>query len=187
MPAQMKEKIADTYIQLLCGGSVDKITVKALIDACHISRQTFYYHFQDIYDLIEWICLDEGGRAIEGKKDYKSWQDGLVSLCHVMLENRAFIEGVYHSVQREQLENYLYRVVYSLLFDVIEEVAKDRSISAEDMRYIANFYKYAFVGIMLDWVRDGMQEDPKRIVERISLLIEGDIVRALEKMRTDRE
>ena len=182
-----KRALAASLKRLLAEKPLSKITISDITDDCGINRMTFYYHFQDIYDLIEWICLDEGGRAIEGKKDYKSWQDGLVSLCHVMLENRAFIEGVYHSVQREQLENHLYRVVYSLLFDVIEEVAKDRSISAEDMRYIANFYKYAFVGIMLDWVRDGMQEDPKRIVERISLLIEGDIVRALEKMRIDRE
>lgn len=69
----------------------------------------------------------------------------------------------------------------------LEEQAAGIPVAERDKRFIADFYKYAFVGIMLDWVRDGMQEDPKRIVERISLLIEGDIVRALEKMRTDRE
>ena len=65
MPAQMKEKIADTYIQLLCGGSVDKITVKALIDACHISRQTFYYHFQDILDVLEYIIRRDSQKLVE--------------------------------------------------------------------------------------------------------------------------
>lgn len=177
-----KRALAASLKRLLAEKPLSKITISDITDDCGINRMTFYYHFQDIYDLIEWICLDEGGRAIEGKKDYKSWQDGLVSLCHVMLENRAFIEGVYHSVQREQLENYLYRVVYSLLFDVIEEIAKDRSISAEDMRYIANFYKYAFAGVMLEWVKNSMRESPESLAENISRLVRGQFSLAIENM-----
>lgn len=56
----------------------------------------------------------------------------------------------------------------------------------EDKAFIADFYKYAFVGLLLDWIRQGMKEDPKRIVNRLSILIHGDIGRALEKYRTDR-
>ena len=54
MPVDMKSMIADTLNQLLCQKSLDKITVKELVEACHISRQTFYYHFQDIMEVIEW-------------------------------------------------------------------------------------------------------------------------------------
>lgn len=50
----------------------------------------------------------------------------------------------------------------------------------EDKAFIADFYKYAFVGLLLDWIRQGMKEDPKRIVNRLSILIHGDIGRALE-------
>ena len=51
MPADMKEMIAETYARMIRQGDIDKITVKALIEECHISRQTFYYHFQDIMDV----------------------------------------------------------------------------------------------------------------------------------------
>lgn len=65
MPVDMKAMIAGTYLQLVQHGNVDKITVKALIDACHISRQTFYYHFRDIMDVLEWSIQRETARLVE--------------------------------------------------------------------------------------------------------------------------
>ena len=59
MPMDMKAKIGETLSQLLCRKPLDKITVKELVDTCGISRQTFYYHFQDIYEVIELICQYE--------------------------------------------------------------------------------------------------------------------------------
>ena len=103
-----------------------------------------------------------------------------------MIENRAFIEGVYHSVQREQIENYLYRVVYDLLFDVVRELAAPYSIAEEDEAYITNFYKYAFVGVMLDWVRHDMRDDPQKMVENINLIMHENILNALERYRNDK-
>ena len=54
MKTQMKETIADAFIALARKKSIDKITVKDLVDYCDISRQSFYYHFQDILEVIEW-------------------------------------------------------------------------------------------------------------------------------------
>ena len=64
--------------------------------------------------------------------------------------------NVYRSVSREQVERYLYKVTYSLLISVIDEEAEGRKASEEDKAFIANFYKYAFVGLMLDWIRGDM-------------------------------
>ena len=50
-----------------------------------------------------------------------------------------------------------------------------------EKEFIADFYKFAFVGLMLDWIKDGMKEDPQQIIDRLSTLIEGDITRALNK------
>ena len=54
MKEDMKALIAETFTQLLEKEDIDKITVTKLIGECHISRQTFYYHFQDIMDVLEW-------------------------------------------------------------------------------------------------------------------------------------
>lgn len=54
MPGDMKSKIADVLNDMLKHKNLDKITVKELVDACNISRQSFYYHFRDIMDVVEW-------------------------------------------------------------------------------------------------------------------------------------
>ena len=182
-----KRAISASLKKLLREKKLNKITVQDIADDCGINRQTFYYHFQDIYDLVEWTCIEDTEKVLKENRTYATWQEGFLAVFYLAKEDKTFIENIYRSVSLELLEQYLYRLVYPLLKNVVDEKAKNYTVRDENKKYIADFYKYAFVGIMLDWVRDGMQEDPKRIVERISLLIEGDIVRALEKMRTDRE
>ena len=91
-----KRALAESLKALLAQKPLSKITISDITAHCGMNRMTFYYHFQDIYDLIDWICQEEGGRALQGRKDYRTWQEGFTALCHAVIENRTFIEGVYH-------------------------------------------------------------------------------------------
>lgn len=102
------------------------------------------------------------------------------------MANKIFIQNVYHSVSREQVEIYLYKLTYDLLIGVVEEKAENMNVREEDKQFIANFYKYAFVGLMLDWIKDGMKEDPQLIIDRLGLLIHGNVTHALNAYRTDK-
>ena len=96
MSQTTKRALAASLKKLLAQKPLSKITIADITEDCGINRMTFYYHFQDIYDLIDWICQEEGGRALQGRKDYATWQEGFTALCRTVVENRAFIEGVYH-------------------------------------------------------------------------------------------
>ena len=85
------------------------------------------------------------------------------------------------SVSREQVELYLYKLTYDLLIGVVNECSKDLNLREDDKEFIANFYKYAFVGVMLDWVKNDMKEDPKQIIDRLSTLMHGNVSAALER------
>jgi hypothetical protein len=104
----------------------------------------------------------------------------------MVLENKPFIMNVYHCASREHVETYLYKLTYSLLIGVIEEKASEMKVRDSDKQFIADFYKYAFVGLMLDWIKNGMKEDPQQIIDRLNILIHGEVVRALNKYRTDK-
>lgn len=185
MSQTTKRALAASLKKLLLQKPLDKITVIDIVEDCEVNRQTFYYHFKDIFDLIEWMCLDEASKALNGQKTYDTWQQGFLQIFHAVQQNKPFIMNVYHSVSREQVELYLHEVTYDLMIGVIEEQAQGMSVRDEDKRFIADFYKFAFVGLMLDWIRKGMKQDPKEIVEHLSVLIQGDITRALNKYRTD--
>ena len=158
---------------------LDKITIVDIVEDCEVNRQTFYYHFQDIYDLIEWIYTSEALKVIGDKKTYDTWQEGFLHIFEYIENNRDFVMSTYHSVSREHLETFLYQETYRLLINVVEEQAHNQSIRDEDKAFIANFYKYGFVGLILEWIGKGMKDAPKSIIDRLDIVIHGDIDKAL--------
>lgn len=181
-----KHALEASLKRLLLQKPLNKITISDITEDCGVNRMTFYYHFKDIYDLVEWSCMEDARRALDGKKTYNTWQEGFLQIFQAVRENKPFIMNVYHSVSREQVENYLYEVTYHLLIGVVEEKAVGMSVRQEDKEFIAHFYKYAFVGIMLDWIRGDMKADPQAIIDKLSLTIHGSISSALERLRSDR-
>lgn len=165
--------------RLLLHKKIDKITISDLTAECGISRMSFYYHFKDIYDLVEWVCVEDGRRALQDKKTYDTWQEGMQQIFEAVLENKPFILNVYSAVSREKIENYLYKLTYDLIADVVEEKCIGTTLAEEDKAFIAEFYKYGFVGIMLDWISRGMKEDYKQIVERMSVTLHGNITNSI--------
>ena len=93
-----KRAISASLKHLLLQKPLGKITINDIAEDCGINRMTFYYHFKDIYDLIEWTCVEDASRALEGKKTYDTWQQGLLQIFEAVLDNKPFIMNVYRSV-----------------------------------------------------------------------------------------
>lgn len=180
-----KHALEASLKHLLLQKPLNKITISDITEDCGVNRMTFYYHFKDIYDLVEWSCVEDARQALGGKKTYDTWQEGFLQIFQAVQSNKPFIMNVYHSVSREQVETYLYDVTYHLLINVVEEKAAGLSVSQEDKEFIAHLYKYAFVGVMLDWIRADMKTDPQAIIDRLSLVLHGNISAALERLRSD--
>lgn len=181
-----KRALAASLKELMKKKSLSKITVADIAEDCGVNRHTFYYHFQDIYDLIEWIYQNETTKAIDGNKTYETWQKGFLQLFRYALENKAFVLGTYRSISKEYLLGYLQREVSSLMEEVIDEQAKDLKISREDKQFAANFYAFAFIGVAMDWIENDMRVDPDQIVEKLSVMLKGDFREALLKLVADR-
>ncbi len=175
-----KRALEASLKKLLLKKPLNKITINEIAEDCGINRMTFYYHFRDIYDLVEWACVEDAKKALEGKKTYENWQQGFLQIFDAVLENRPFIMNVYHSVSHEQIEAYLFKLTRNLLDDVVAEQSEGLTVREEDKAFIANFYAHAFVALMLDWIEADMKDDPKAMVARLSLLMQGCFRRALE-------
>ncbi|PXV89200.1 TetR family transcriptional regulator [Lachnotalea glycerini] len=180
-----KRALEESLKKLLLKKPLEKITITDITEDCGISRMTFYYHFKDIFDLVEWSCVEDAAKAIDGKKTYDTWQQGYLQIFEAVLENKPLITNAYHSISREQVEIYLYKLTYDLLIGVVNEQSFGMEIREEDKKFIADFYKFALVGLLLDWIKNGMREDPGIIIDRLSILVHGNISAALDRYRTD--
>lgn len=174
-----KHALEDSLKRLLMHKPLDKITIQDLTADCGISRMSFYYHFKDIYDLVEWSCIEDGKKALQDKKTYDTWQEGMLQIFEVVAENKPFIMNVYRAVARSKIESYLYELTYRLIADVVEEKCTEAKLSEEDKAFIAEFYKYGFVGVMLDWIERGMKDDYAVIVEKLSITLHGNIAHSI--------
>lgn len=175
-----KQALEQSLKKLMQVKALDKITIRDITTDCGISRMAFYYHFKDIYDLIEWVCIEDAGRALQGKKTYDTWQEGLLQIFEAVLENKVFVLNAYRCISRDQMERFLHKLTYDLIRGVVEEKSQGVRISLEDKSFIADFYKYNFVGIMLDWIRQGMTADPRVIVEKMSTTLQGTVAHSIQ-------
>ena len=178
-----KRALEQSLKNLLLKKPLTKITISDITEDCGINRMTFYYHFKDIYDLVEWACLEDAKRALDEKKTYDTWQQGLLQIFEAVQENKPFILNVYRCVHREQVEKYLQPLVDQLMLDVIQEESASMMLREEDQQFIAKIYAYIFIGVMLDWIKDDMREAPQEIVARLVKLLRGSVTAALRRFR----
>ncbi|MNP11868.1 HTH-type dhaKLM operon transcriptional activator DhaS [compost metagenome] len=174
-----KNALAHSLKSLMEQIPLNKISVKHLVDDCGLNRQTFYYHFQDIFELLGWIYQTEAVGSISKYHSYDTWTEGFHKIFIYIENNKAFCINTLNSLGRNHLDTYLYAVTHDLMMDVINELSCDMHVSSEDKGFIANFYTLAFTGLIIQWMRDGMKDQPQHIIEQLSELIEGNFTKAL--------
>ena len=150
------------------------------------TQEDCYRFFEDLCTIHELQSLAqrmEVARQLDEKKTYETWQQGLLQIFEAVQQNKPFILNVYRCVHGEQVEKYLQPLVDQLLLDVLNEEVGEMQVRDEDKQFIAQVYSHIFIGLMLDWIKDGMREEPRPIVDRLSRLIKGSMKEALSRFR----
>ena len=184
MSQTTKRALEASLKRLLLQKPLNKITINDITEDCGVNRMTFYYHFKDIYDLVDWILAEDAAKALENRRNFETWTDAFLDILRQVQENKVLVMNVYRSVSREQVEQYLYKQLDPMLRDFIERKAAEISVQDADKQFIVDFYKYALVGMVLEWIRKDMKEDPVRMTNRLNVLLHGDFERALCRFRT---
>lgn len=176
-----KHALETSLKKLLRSKPLDKITIQEITDDCGISRSAFYYHFKDIYDLVEWCALEDFSKALSNRKSTDSWQEGLRAIMQEVVDDREFISNIYHNANHDLIERYLSAQTEQLLFDVVQRASKGLTVTEQQKHYVAHFYQFGFVGMVVEWFRKGMKEDIDAFVERFGTMLNGSFRKALEQ------
>ena len=176
-----KKALAQGLKQMMNETPLGKITVQQVADTCGVNRQTFYYHFQDIYELLGWIYETEAVAGIAAYRSYDTWTDGFLRIFHYIENNKAVCLNTLHSLAKNHLEAYLHAVTNDLILGVIQELSVDLDVRDTDKKFMANFYTMGFVGLIMEWLAASMTEKPEVLIANLNLLIEGNFIRALHR------
>ena len=168
-----KEIIAKTFTELLDEKPMSKITVKDIVERCGVNRNTFYYYYTDVYALLSELFQTELQTVTDEYNDTFSWEESFIVATKFALENKIAINHVYNSMQREELEDYIYNVSGHVMNRYVEKLSDGISASSGDKKLIASFYQCALTEMVLRWIASGMKEDPDTIIRRIGRLFDG--------------
>ena len=174
MPVDMKEKIAETLNQLLQNKKLDKITVKELVDACHISRQTFYYHFQDIMEVVEWRQQQTLRQAIEKSLAAPSGKEAMRGIVEEAFQNRELLRRLLSSQRHREIQQLLLKAVRAYLREVLLVKAPDLTISPADAEALLCFYSWGLVGMLLTSLEQ-KQPDLDALADRMYRVLAGEL------------
>ncbi len=180
MAQKTEQAIVNALKKLLAKRPLSKITISDIAEECGINRMTFYYHYHDVYDLIECIADEELKGALEGNRTLSDWQEGVIRLMTAILNDKAFYTGLYHSLERDKVSDYIFGLVSELLLEGTSQIPTPAKVTEEERKFIIDFYSYAFCGLLLQWVRDGMKESPELLVSRMSTIGKGELAHGFE-------
>lgn len=181
MAHKTKKELGITLKKLMQTKPFDKISVIDIVNECNYNRQTFYYHFQDKYELLGWIYKNEALTQLNEYKKFDNWQEDFLKIFSYVKYNRKFCMNTLKSLGRDHFDDFLFHITYDILMEVVNEVAKDYNIAEKDCQFIAEFYSFAFAGILTHWMQQGMKENAKDIIDNLNKLVEGTMKKAIAK------
>lgn len=163
MPDNIKSMILSTFLQLAKTNSVDKITVKNLVETCGISRQSFYYHFQDILSVMELTVRQMIQTALRNSLGAESPEKSIEEFIRVSVENHDLLEKLLSSQWRAQIEHIFVDAMHSSFLELIRVKQPDLAVTYQDLNLALNFYTYGTIGIILEYCKN-----PEINIEQIS-------------------
>ena len=144
------------FLKLLEKRSMDKITVKDIIEEVGVNRNTFYYHFEDIYDLIDSIFHEEMKNVAAELRDDSTFESIMQRAAQILLDNRAAIRHLYDSKSRDVIYKYLDKVTGLFIDKLVRQKADGTEINEEGIKFITYYYASATISHTLNWIEKGM-------------------------------
>lgn len=171
MPSFTKKAIFESFLALASKKPLEKITVRDIVDHCGINRNTFYYHFQDIYAVFEGIC--EIGLSF-ARRDLPASE--MLSHLFLMLtqqaaKHRRATENLFASLGTDGIERY----AAARLDELIVCTAKNEFPACPelDLLLTAAFIRHAFLGLFADYIRHPDRLDATVFAAHVSRLVDG--------------
>jgi len=164
-----KEALASSLKSLMKVKPLSKISVKDITEYCNISRNSFYYHFTDKYDLINWIFYSETLKEVNIFFEPDRWAESFINLCKYLNANSGFYRHAFRYVGQNSLSEYLLEFYFELVKIHVDTSYAEIGfkLDPDELYLIARMQAHSYVGIIMDWVRAGMSDDYMNYFERL--------------------
>ena len=173
MASLMKREIKRTFMELLEQRPFSQITVKDIVEACGINRNTFYYHFTDLPDLVEAVMKEEADRIMRGYRGISSLEECIDAAMQLCVDHKRALLHIFNSANRDIYERYLLEICEYVSTALVNNLTEGMAVPEEDKRAVIQGYKCECFGYIVNWLNHGMSQELRRQFLRLCELRMG--------------
>ena len=174
-----KKALLSAFGELIEKKPFNKITITDITEKCGLNRMTFYYHFDNIYELMIWGLEMQMREVSKDYINYENWKTGYLRVFYFALDRKNYIKKIFQTIEQEHLVHYLNKIAERMVITVIEDKIRDMELAEDDKLFTAQVCAHVLVGILVSWVARGMKETPEIMIKRTGRLLDGMIEKAL--------
>lgn len=180
-----KKALAASLKKLMQNRPLDKIPIREIVDDCGVNRKTFYYHFANIYDLVEWMFKEE---AIEVVKEYNlitNYEDAIRFSMDYIQKNQHVCNSALDALGRDELKRFFYNNFVATMRGIVDDFSKNMVIPDDYKDFLINFYTESFASLLIQWIRNKENIDEEKFIKYISLTLFESIKPDLERANAE--
>jgi len=170
-----QQAIMYSMLKLLQEKSIDKITVKDICEMCEINRNTFYYYYRDIYEVLEDFIKRETEKSLKETSKNTSFYEDYLKRYNLVVEYKKAIYHLYNSKNRDMILQYFYDITENFVGKYVMEEVKGKNLTEEDIKFVIDFYCNTMVGNTLRWLQNGMQQAQEELIHKMSVSYQATI------------
>ena len=170
-----RQAIMYSLLKLLQEKSIDKITVKDICELCEINRNTFYYYYSDIYQVLEELLKFETEKSLKEDQEYESFYEDFLKRYHLIIEYKKAVYNLYNSKNRDLILKYFQDIAEDFVEKYVYKEVKGKKLLPEDIKFIIDFYSSSMIGNIFRWMRKGMQEKQEQLIYKLSVSYQATI------------
>ena len=176
-----KKAISEGFKKTMCKKPFEKITISDITSECGLNRQTFYYHFQDKYELLNWIFYNDVVSPFKDDFTIENWSEQLLHILRILKENSKFYANAINTPYGNEFRKYFFSVIVKITDDILAQITEGYSINGENMKFISEFFAYGIAGSIVKWVQTGMKESPENIAVQMKQIVDGSKSFAIDR------
>ena len=153
--------------------SLSKITVTDIVTDCGLNRKTFYYHFQDVPDLLKWTLEQEAVDVVKQFDLLNELEEALRFAVRYIRENSHMINCAYDSIGRDELKRFLNHDFQSIVMSIVEQIERKENVHSDPdaKKIICNFYTEGMAGELVDLLKSRDAAQDEKSIRCISLVV----------------
>ena len=182
-----KQAIKTSFLKLLNEKPLNKITVRDIVEDCGINRNSFYYHFQDIYDLVRWMLQQEAVSLLRQHDGALLWQEGLLQLLRYIEENRAVCRCALQSLGRSYISMFFRDDIHAIIHRTVDELHRQAHFlqAPGQGELLTQFYVIALAGVVESWVLGELKCSAEELVDFIDRLLTDQLRGAIDRQKEE--